>query len=131
MKAIETKAKVDNTRTLTITMQVPADVQAGEYEAMVVLNSLVGSSLKLSEQKNGEPKTRAERWQKWFEEVDQLPLKADATESFESEQTDDLMLEAWDKWAEGVENLSLSSQPAQSEYQQHLVERYRAQGLEL
>lgn len=40
MKAIETKAQVDADCTLTITIQVPADVQSGEYEAMVVLNRL-------------------------------------------------------------------------------------------
>ncbi len=77
MKAIETKAQVDDARMLTITMEVPSDVPVGEYEVMVVLNSLVASGPSLSDQKTDEEKSRSKRWQKWFEEVDQLPLKAD------------------------------------------------------
>jgi len=114
MKAIETTAQVDGARILTITMQVPADVQAGEYKAMVVLSS---------------PAEMNQITQKRQLNLTQHEGEQDSDAS--GELDDNTMSEAWDKWVEGVENLSMSPQPVQSEYQQHLIEKFRAQGLDI
>ncbi|MEL6350415.1 MAG: hypothetical protein AAFR58_01475 [Cyanobacteria bacterium J06627_28] len=85
MKAIETKAQVDTASVLTITTQVPVDVQAGEYEVMVVLNPVKSNNSEQFVQDNNEKESRVERWQKWFEAVDQLPLEQDSSDkSFEA-----------------------------------------------
>ncbi|MEY4517872.1 MAG: hypothetical protein RLZZ499_471, partial [Cyanobacteriota bacterium] len=43
-----------------------------------------------------------------------------------------LMTDAWEKWVEEVEQLPLSTNSIQAgDYQQHLVEKYRKQGLVL
>jgi hypothetical protein len=99
MKTIEAKVKVNADRTVTV--QLPVDVQVGEYDAVLVLNS---SSRLIVEKDSihleGEPQDEgiALRWQKWFEEVEQLPL---------------------------LEN------PQKGDFQQHLVDKYRKQGLVL
>jgi hypothetical protein len=99
MRTIEAKVKVNADRTVTV--QLPVDVQAGEYDAVLVLSSSSDVSLVVdSSLVEGEPEDEktALRWQKWFEEVEQLPL---------------------------LEN------PEKSDFQQHLVEKYRKQGLVL
>jgi hypothetical protein len=99
MKTIEAKVKVNADRTVTV--QLPVDVQVGEYDAVLVLNSSSKSIVeKDSIHLEGEPQDEgiALRWQKWFEEVEQLPL---------------------------LENSE------KGDFQQHLVDKYRKQGLVL
>jgi hypothetical protein len=105
MKTIEAKVRVNADRTVTVQfpvdMELPGDVQAGEYEAVLVLGSSSDELVvKDSGQMEVEPQDEkmARRWQKWFEEVEQLPL---------------------------LEN------PEKGDFQQHLVEKYRKQGLVL
>jgi len=112
MKAIETLARVDGTCTLTITMQVPADVQAGEYEAMVVLNRLANNessndirSEVASEDKSVAPVSGG----KWSQET------ADVWEEIQAE----------------VRQTKKAPQPAGNEYHKALIEKYRKQGLNL
>jgi hypothetical protein len=86
----------------TVTVQLPADVQMGEYDAVLVLNSHAESSI-IQELNHGE-----------------------------SDQPDNLMTEAWQKWFEEVEQLPLSPNTIQSgDYHQHLIDKYRKQGLVL
>ena len=92
MQTIETKIQVGPDRQLKI--DLPATVSMGEYEVVLVLNH------RSAETSAGpdEADALARRWDKWFEEVDRLPLP---------------------------EN------PGAGDFQQHLVEKYRQQGLEL
>jgi hypothetical protein len=106
MKTIEAKVKVNADRTVTVQfpadMELPVDVQAGEYEAVLVL----GSS------------------------SDEVVLKDSSYR--DDEQSDNLMTDAWEKWVEEVEQLPLSSNSIEEgDYQRHLVEKYRKQGLVL
>jgi hypothetical protein len=99
MQTIAAKVRVNADRTVTV--QLPADVQMGEYDAVLVLNSHVESVIvqELNHEKGEQSDDEmAIRWQKWFEEVEQLPL---------------------------LEN------PEQGDYQQYLIEKYRKQGLVL
>jgi hypothetical protein len=98
MKAIETKVQVNADHMLTV--QLPVDVQMGEYDAVLVLNSSSEQSVQESDHSEDEQedKTVALRWKKFFKEVDQLPI---------------------------LENRE------EGDFQQHLVEKYRKQGLEL
>jgi predicted DNA-binding protein len=100
------KAKVQVNLDHTVTVQIPddakvsADVQVGEYEAVLVLNSSSDSTVV----KESSPA--------------------------EGEQSDNLMTEAWEKWVEEVEQLPLSTNSIQEDdYQKHLIEKYRKQGL--
>jgi hypothetical protein len=99
MQTIATKVRVNADRTVTV--QLPADVQMGEYDAVLVLNSHAESAI-VQESNHGDSSENddemAIRWQKWFEEVEQLPL---------------------------LEN------PEKGDFQQYLVEKYRKQGLVL
>jgi hypothetical protein len=99
MQTVEAKVQVNADR--TVTLKLPADVQMGEYDAVLVLNSRSDSAvIQDSSHAEGEQpdQTMALRWEKWFEEVAQLPL---------------------------LEN------PEEGNFQQYLVEKYRKQGLEL
>jgi predicted DNA-binding protein len=93
MKTIEAKVQVNADRTVTV--QLPVDVQMGEYDAVLVLSS-----------------------------------SSDAVVG--EKATDNLMTEAWEKWVEEVEQLPLSTNSIEEgDYQRHLVEKYRKQGLVL
>lgn len=97
MKAIETKIQVNADHTATV--QLPVDVEMGEYDAVLVLSQRSNSAVG---QESGQ----------------------------EGEQTDNLMTEAWEKWVKEVENLPLSPNSIQEgDYQKHLIEKYRKQGL--
>lgn len=99
MQTVEAKVQVNADR--TVTLQLPADVQMGEYDVVLVLNSCSDSGgVQDSSHAEGEQqdKTMALRWKKWFEEVDRLPL---------------------------LEN------PEEGNFQQYLVDKYRKQGLDL
>lgn len=112
MKAIETKAQVDSDCTLFITVQVPADVQAGEYEAMVVLNRLVSDESPNSIQPESAPDGR--------------PLVSLPGEQWSQETAD-----AWEEIQAEVRETKKEPQPVQNEYHQALIEKYRKQGLNL
>jgi hypothetical protein len=100
MQTITAKVRVNADRTVTV--QLPADVQMGEYDAVLVLNSHVESVI-VQEPNHGETK-----------------------------QPDNLMTEAWQKWVEEVEQLPLSPNTIQEgDYHQHLIDKYRKQGLVL
>ena len=61
-----------------------------------------------------------------------MPVVGDMNnQDAENQQWDAKMAEAWEEWVEEVEQLPLSPQPAQSEYQKSLIEKYRKQGLNL
>lgn len=58
--------------------------------------------------------------------------RTEAQEPDNSEgEPDKTMARAWAKWVEEVEQLPLSPNPTQGDFQQHLIEKYRKQGLEL
>jgi hypothetical protein len=98
MQTIAAKVKVNADRTVTV--QLPADVQMGEYDAVLVLNSRLDSAVvqESNPADSGEQdRIMALRWQKWFEEVEQLPLSTNTIEP--------------------------------GDYHQHLIEKYRKQGL--
>jgi hypothetical protein len=106
MKTIEAKVKINADRTVTVQlpvdMELPVDVQTGEYEAVLVLGS--SSDEVVVEDSN----------------------------HIEGEPSDNLMIDAWEKWVEEVEQLPLSSNSIEEgDYQRHLVEKYRKQGLVL
>jgi hypothetical protein len=100
MQTIATKVRVNADRTVTV--QLPADVQMGEYDAVLVLNSHAESGT------------------------------VQDSNHVEDEQQDKLMAEAWAKWVEEVEKLPLSTNSIQpDDYHQHLIEKYHKQGLVL
>lgn len=100
MQTIATKIQVNADRTVTV--QLPDDVQMGEYDAVLVLNSHPASAT-----------------------VQESNCEA-------SEQPDNLMTEAWQKWVEEVEQLPLSPNSIQEgDYHQYLIDKYRKQGLVL
>jgi hypothetical protein len=99
MQRIEAKVQINADRKLTV--QLPADVQTGEYDIVLVLNS---RSVRTEVQESG---------------------------PYEGEHKDKTMAHAWEKWVEEVERLPLSPNPTQGDYQQYLIEKYRKQGLEL
>lgn len=112
MKAIETKAQVDSDCTLFITVQVPADVQAGEYEAMVVLNRLVSDESPDSSIQQPESAP------------DGKPLVSLPGEKWSQETAD-----AWEEIQAKVRETKKEPQPVQNEYHQALVKKYCKQGL--
>jgi hypothetical protein len=98
MQTIAAKVKVNADRTVTV--QLPADVQMGEYDAVLVLNSRLDSAV------------------------------VQESNFADSEEPDNLMTEDWEKWVAEVEQLPLSSNTIQEgDYHQHLIEKYRKQGL--
>ena len=112
MKAIETKAQVDTDCTLTITMQVTADVQAGEYEAMVVLNRLDTDTVSDSIQS-------------------EAALAGKSSVSTPSETWSQETADAWAEIQAEVRSTEKAPQSVQNEYHQALIEKYRKQGLNL
>lgn len=119
MRAIETTANVDDTCTLTITLQVPADVQAGKYEAMVVLNRAVESASNIDSINN--PAAI---------ETENL-TENNTLKNIPGEQWSPEVAAAWAKIQSEAEHVELDPQPAKSEYHQSLIEKYRRQGLNL
>ncbi len=104
MKTIEAKVQVDTNRTLT--MHLPDDVEAGQYNAVLVLVS------------NGtEPG-----------ETKPLPGSTDLSKSKKWDQT---TANAWAECIAEIEQTPRAPQPVQNDYHQHLIEKYRAQGLDL
>jgi hypothetical protein len=100
MQTVEAKVHVNADRTVTV--QLPSDVQMGEYDVVLVLNSRSDSA-----------------------------VIQDSSHA-EGEQPNNLMADAWGKWVEEVEQLPLSPNSIQgNDYQQYLVEEYRKQGLVL
>lgn len=98
MKTIAAKVQINDDRTLTI--QLPIDVQSGEYDIVVVLNN--------------------------------RSTNKEVQESSHSEdEQDKTMTRAWERWVEEVEQLPLSPSPTQGDFHQHLIEKYRQQGLDL
>jgi hypothetical protein len=92
MQTIEARVKVGGDRKLTI--DLPDTVLTGEYEVVVILNHRSA----VADEGDDRADPIARRWEKWFEQVDQLPL---------------------------LDN------PEEGDFQQHLIEKYRKQGLEL
>ena len=80
MQSIGAKVRVGDDR--KITLQLPEALPQGEYEVMVVLNPVdkASSDALEADGEETEEKSIAERWKKWFEAVDQLPLKEDSEE---------------------------------------------------
>lgn len=48
-----------------------------------------------------------------------------------AEEGEDALARRWERWFEQVEQVPLLDHPAAGDFQQHLVEKYRQQGLEL
>ena len=99
MKTIEMKVHVNPDRRAIV--QLPVDVQMGEYDAVLVLSQRSDSAV-VPESNPVEDEQQSEaialRWKKFFEEVDKLPI---------------------------LENQE------EGDFQQYLVEKYRKQGLKL
>lgn len=98
MQTVKVNVKVDEKRTVTV--QLPDDVETGDYEILLVLNNRSQDGIET----------------------------AGIAEPVSSTSTVD---DGWESWVQEVEQMPLSPKPAESEYQQHLVEKYRKQGLEL
>lgn len=106
-KTITAKVQVNADRTLTV--QLPNEIQTGEYEMVLVLSDTPSADtqtsstqeLKSSQQNNS--CNLDDAWKIWVQEVEQLPINP----------------------------MPATSNLANSDYQQHLVEKYRAQGLDL
>ncbi|MEM8506076.1 MAG: hypothetical protein AAF716_23365 [Cyanobacteria bacterium P01_D01_bin.1] len=94
-------AKVQVSVDHTVTVQLPSEVKAGEYEIVLVLSDAPSSDTQASET---------------------IPISSDQ---------DNTMTEAWERWIQEVEQLTLKPAATNSEYSQHLIEKYRQQGLEL
>lgn len=102
MQTITAKALIESDRKLTV--QLPEEIQTGEYEVVLVLNSSVS---------NVDP-----------------AASLDAVSS-DAENKQKLLNEVWDTLMEEVENVSVEPTPVSSEYQKSLIEKYRKQGLDL
>jgi hypothetical protein len=77
MQTIEAKVQVKADRTVIV--QLPADVQMGEHDAVLVLNSRSDSAVvQESNPAEGEQQDNlmTEAWEKWVVEVEQLPLSS-------------------------------------------------------
>ena len=99
MQTIQAKVHIKADRTLTV--QLPAGIQVGEYEIEVTLKSSTA-------------------------EISQTP-PSDTDDEQKSSRG-----KAWDKWIKEVEELPVSPSPVvESDYQQHIIEKYQKQGLEL
>jgi hypothetical protein len=103
MQTIKAKVQVNLDHTVTVQvpddMKVPADVQVGEYDAVLVLNSRSDSEM------------------------------VQESSHVEGEQPDETMALRWQKWVEEVEQLPLLENSEKGDFQQYLVEKYRKQGL--
>ena len=80
MQTIGAKVQIGDGHKLTL--QLPESVSEGEYEVVLVLNNLAESRDKTSEQNEVEQvkDSITLRWQKWFDEVNKLPLKENPKE---------------------------------------------------
>ncbi|MCY7277651.1 MAG: hypothetical protein LH702_28920 [Phormidesmis sp. CAN_BIN44] len=97
MQTIEAKVQIGDDRKLVI--DLPNSVSTGEYQVVLVLQPRsVAPETAVETEDDPIANTAAERWKKWFEEMDQLPLPETVGEG---------------------------------DFQQHLIEKYRKQGLEL
>jgi hypothetical protein len=105
MQTIKAKVQVNLDHTVTVQvpddMKVPADVQVGEYDAVLILNSRSDSEM------------------------------GQESSHVEGEQPDETMALRWQKWCDEVEQLPLLENPEKGDFQQYLVEKYRKQGLVL
>ncbi|MGB7412624.1 MAG: hypothetical protein WA902_00310 [Thermosynechococcaceae cyanobacterium] len=99
MHTIKTKAHINTDRTLTV--QLPADLQVGEYDVTLSVNSR------------------------------SIEGEVIAAPTLERERTDKTMSEAWEQWFDEVEKLPLKETVEEKSFHEILVEKYRKQGLEL
>lgn len=99
MQTIQAKVQIKADRTLTV--QLPAEIQTGEYEVELILKSRTSDESQTPEpDADDRPKSnRAKAWEKWIKEVEDLPISP--------------------------------SLVVESDYQQHIIEKYRKQGLEV
>ena len=120
MKTIEAKVQVDTDRMVTI--QLPTDVQAGQYDVVLVINS--STDIKQDTDKEQTDDLMLDAWDKWVEGVKNLPLLPLPGEKWSQETAD-----AWEKIQAEVSETKKEPQPVQNEYHQALIEKYRKQGL--
>ena len=99
MQTIQAKVQINADRTLTV--QLPAEIQTGEYEVELILKSRAPDESQTSEpDADGRQKSsRAKAWEKWIKAVEELPISPGLV--------------------------------VESDYQQHIIEKYRKQGLEV
>lgn len=93
-------AKVQVNADHTVTMQLPTEIEVGEYEVVLVL-----SDTHRSDRQTIEPTF------------------------LQNDQSDQLA--TWESWIQEVEQLNPKPNQTNSDYSQHLIEKYRQQGLEL
>ncbi len=74
-RTVTAKVQVNANRTLTV--QLPDDIQTGEYEIVLVLNNTVSSDTQTPEpdQRNDQRAAVTTAWETWVQEVEQLPLE--------------------------------------------------------
>lgn len=97
-QTITAKVQVNADRTLTV--QLPDEIQTGEYEMVLVLNNT-------------------------------LPANNQALATSEHGTQGSPVADTWKTWVQEVEQLPITPNPTNSEYRQHLIEKYRKQGLDL
>lgn len=98
MQTVKTSVRVEVDRTVTV--QLPDEVQTGEYEMILVLSS-------------------------------RSQTEAEAASSVNPNNSESTLDDAWEAWVQEVEQMPLSPTPTEGEYQQHLIEKYQKQGLDL
>lgn len=74
MQAITAKASVNDDRTLTV--QLPAEIQPGEYEIVLVLSNSDSSGKELVSEPKAEEKQKQlnEAWEAWVKEGEDLMI---------------------------------------------------------
>ncbi|PZD74019.1 hypothetical protein C1752_01863 [Acaryochloris thomasi RCC1774] len=91
MQTIKTKAQINTDRTLTV--QLPADLQVGEYDVVVVLDKSSKKQVEPHILQAVEEVPLADRWEQWFDEVEKLPLK----ENVEEQSFHEILVEKYRK----------------------------------
>lgn len=76
MQSIEAKVQVGDDR--RVTLQLPESLPQGEYKVMLIWNPADREAANDSEtsREDKAENSLTERWQKWFAQVDELPLHA-------------------------------------------------------
>jgi len=130
MQTIHAKVQVGTDRTLQV--QLPNDVPAGEYEIVLVLHEAAPTS-------HEQPLTAIQRVRDFLAESTETDhslandLISDRREENRREENNDKadLATRWQQWFEELDQLPMPEEREVPSFQQHLIEKYRQQGLDL
>lgn len=135
MQTIQAKVQVGSDRTLQV--QLPNDVPAGEYELVLVLNPTTPANA--NDNGTVEIPPAMQKIQALFREsvepgrslADELiqERREEAQREEQHDQTD--LATRWQQWFEELDQLPMPEEREVPSFQQHLIEKYRQQGLDL